>query len=243
MFVPTGPTGLGTSAVRILRRPSATTVDRADTGLMGSEPRPFHFPFPARINPAFDAARRLELLWIRSLSILSPEQLVHYDAGIKKIKRQLYGWAGFELLHKMILLQQLLAPVHSVAGRHRSEFGRPDPDRVLTRAQPQLRLGTLMPLLCLFFPVKAVIRVGPRDLQHGEGRPPVEPGGLSEEGPVPAQINLPERDLVTVTNVRMSLAFSQYSARGGLLSEPVEHAVHAVDIESEHGEFRCAVSV
>ncbi len=61
---------------------------------------------------------------------------------IKKIKRQLYGRAGFGLLRKMILLQWLLATVlvcrRSV--RSRSEFGRPDPNRVLTRWQPQLRL-------------------------------------------------------------------------------------------------------
>ncbi len=100
-----------------------------------------------------------------------------------------------------------------------------------------------MPHLSLFVPVKSVIRVRPRNLQHRERRPPVEPDGLSEEGPVPAQINLPERDLVTVDNVRMSLAVSQYSARGGLLSEPVENAMHDVDIESEHGRLRCAVSV
>jgi hypothetical protein len=100
-----------------------------------------------------------------------------------------------------------------------------------------------MPLLSLFFPVKAAIRVGPHNLQHRERRPPVEPGGLPEEGPVPAKINLPERDLVTVANIRMPLAVSQYSARGGLRSEPVEHAVHGVEIESEHGRLRRAVSV
>jgi hypothetical protein len=100
-----------------------------------------------------------------------------------------------------------------------------------------------MPLLSLFFPMKAVILVGPRNLQHGKRRPPVEPDGPSEEGPEPAEIHLPERDLVAVGNVRMPLAVSQHSARGGLLSEPVEHAVHGVDIEPEHGEFRRAVSV
>lgn len=100
-----------------------------------------------------------------------------------------------------------------------------------------------MPLLSLFFPKKPVIHVGPRNLRHGERRPPVEPDGLPEEGPIPAEIHLPERDLVAVGNVRMPLAFSQHSARGGLRSEPVEHAVHGVDIEPEHGEFRCAVSV
>lgn len=100
-----------------------------------------------------------------------------------------------------------------------------------------------MPHLSLFIPVKSVIRVGPRNLQHRERRPPVEPDGPSEESPVPAQINLPERGLVTVDNVTMSLAVSQYSARGALLSEPVENAVHDVDIESEHGQLRCAVSV
>jgi len=100
-----------------------------------------------------------------------------------------------------------------------------------------------MPLLHLLFPMKAVIHVGPRDLQHGKRRPPVEPDGLPEEGPVPAEIDLPERDLVTVDNVRMPLAVSQYSARGGLRSEPVEHAVHGVDIEPEHSELRCAVSM
>lgn len=100
-----------------------------------------------------------------------------------------------------------------------------------------------MPLLSLFFPMKAVIHVGPRNLQHGKRRPPVEPDGSPEEGPVPAEIHLPERDLATVGNVRMPLAISQYSARGGLRSEPVEHAVHGVDIEPEDGEFRYAVSV
>lgn len=100
-----------------------------------------------------------------------------------------------------------------------------------------------MPHLSLFVPVKSFMRVGPRNLQHRERRPPVEPDGLSEEGPVPAQINLPERDLLTVDNVRMSLAAGQYTARNGLLSEPVENAVHDVNIESEHGELRCVVSV
>lgn len=100
-----------------------------------------------------------------------------------------------------------------------------------------------MPLFHLFFPVKAVIRVGPRNLQYRKRRPPVEPDGLPEERPVPAEIDLPERDLVAVGNVKMPLAVSQYSTRGGLRSEPVEHAVHGVDIEPEHGKFRCAVSV
>ncbi|GAA3482294.1 hypothetical protein GCM10018966_068260 [Streptomyces yanii] len=61
---------------------------------------------------------------------------------IKKIKRQLYGRAGFELLRKMILLQWPFATVLLCrsSARSRSEFGRPDPDRVLTRWQPQLRL-------------------------------------------------------------------------------------------------------
>lgn len=40
--------------------------------------------------------------------------------------------------------------------------------------------------------------VGPRNVQHGERRPPVEPDGPAEERPVPAEIDLPERDLVTV---------------------------------------------
>ncbi len=100
-----------------------------------------------------------------------------------------------------------------------------------------------MPFVSLFFPVKTVIRVGPRDLQNREGRSSVEPDGPPEEGPVPAEVNVPERDVVTVDNARVPLAVSQYSARGGLLSDAVEHAVHGVDIESEHGELRSAVSV
>ncbi|WP_419184065.1 hypothetical protein [Streptomyces caniscabiei] len=54
---------------------------------------------------------------------------------IKKIRRQLYGRAGFELLRKMILLQWLPTVVLPCRwpARSRSEFGRPDPDRVLTR--------------------------------------------------------------------------------------------------------------
>lgn len=100
-----------------------------------------------------------------------------------------------------------------------------------------------MPLLSLIFPVETVIHIGPRNLQHRQRRPPVEPHSPSEEGSVPADIDLPERDLATVDNLTMPLAFSQYSTCGGLRSEPVEHAVHSVDIESEHGEFRSAVSV
>jgi hypothetical protein len=100
-----------------------------------------------------------------------------------------------------------------------------------------------MPFLNLFFPVKTVIRVGPRDLQHRERRSPVEPDAPPEEGPVPAEVNVPERDVVTVDNARVPLAVSQYIARGGLLSDAVEHAVHGVDIESEHGELRSAVGV
>lgn len=38
------------------------------------------------------------------------------------------------------------------------------------------------------------------------------------------------RNLLTVDNVSMALAARQYSARGGLRSEPVEHAVHVIDI-------------
>lgn len=92
-----------------------------------------------------------------------------------------------------------------------------------------------MPLLSLFFPMEAVVRVGPRNLQHGQRRPSVEPDRPSEEGPVPAAIHIPERNLVTLDHVRMPLAVSHYSTRGGLRSEPVEHAVHGVDIEPEHG--------
>lgn len=91
--------------------------------------------------------------------------------------------------------------------------------------------------------MKTVLHIGPRKLQHRERRPPVEPDGPPEEGPVPAEIDLPERDLAAVDNVTMLLAVRQYSADGGHLSEPVENAMHGVDIEPEHGEFRCAVSV
>lgn len=73
--------------------------------------------------------------------------------------------------------------------------------------------------------------------------PPVGPRGPPEEGSVPAGIGLPERDLVTVDNLGMSLAFSLYGTRGGLCSEPVERVVYGVDAESVHGEFRSAVSV
>ncbi len=60
---------------------------------------------------------------------------------IKKIKRQLYGRAGFELLRKMILLQCCIALVPALhPPHHRSEFGRPDSGRMVTRRQPQLRL-------------------------------------------------------------------------------------------------------
>ena len=60
-----------------------------------------------------------------------------------------------------------------------------------------------MPLLDLFFPVKAALHVGPRNLQHRKWRPPVEPDGPPKEGPVPTEIRLPEHDLVTVDNVRI----------------------------------------
>lgn len=61
---------------------------------------------------------------------------------IKKIKRQLYGRTGLELLRKMILLQQRIArvPTRQLPGPLRSEIGRPDPDRMVTRREPQLRL-------------------------------------------------------------------------------------------------------
>lgn len=100
-----------------------------------------------------------------------------------------------------------------------------------------------MLLLSLLFPMKAAIRVGPGDLQHRERGPPVEPDGPPEEGPVPAEIDLPERDLLTIDNVRLTLAVSQDSVGGGLRPESVEHAVRGVNIESEQGEFRCPVSV
>ncbi|MFJ3880905.1 transposase [Streptomyces sp. NPDC090077] len=60
---------------------------------------------------------------------------------LEKIKRQLYGRAGFELLRMMILLQQCITrvPTH-LPPRPRSEFGRPDSDRIVARRQPQLRL-------------------------------------------------------------------------------------------------------
>lgn len=48
----------------------------------------------------------------------------------------------------------------------------------------------------------AALGVRPRDLRHGERWPPVEPDGLPEEGPVPAAINLPERDSIPVDNIR-----------------------------------------
>lgn len=92
-----------------------------------------------------------------------------------------------------------------------------------------------MPLLSLFFPMEAVVRVGPRNLQHGKRWPSVEPDRPSEEGPVPAEIHIPECNLVTVDNVRMPLAVSHHSTRGYLRSKPIEHAVHGVDIQSEHG--------
>ncbi len=112
------------------------------------------------------------------------------------------------------------------------------------QAGRKLALARAKPLLALFDPQSPqVIHVGPRNLQHGERRQPVEPDGPAEERPVPAEIDLAGRDSVTVDNVRMPLALSQYGARGRLRSEPVDHAVHDLDIESEHGEFRCAVSV
>lgn len=100
-----------------------------------------------------------------------------------------------------------------------------------------------MPLVSLLVPVETSLGIGPRDLQHGERRQPVEPDGLPEEGPVPAAIDLSERDSMTVDDIRMALAVRQRFTRGGLLSEGVEHAVHGVDIEPEHGEFRSAVRV
>ncbi|RPK72070.1 hypothetical protein EES45_33885 [Streptomyces sp. ADI97-07] len=60
---------------------------------------------------------------------------------------------------------------------------------------------------------------------------------------MPAAIDLPERDLIPVDNIRMALAVRQHFACGGLLSERVKHAVHGVDIEPEHGEFGSAVGV
>lgn len=100
-----------------------------------------------------------------------------------------------------------------------------------------------MPLASLFTPVETALGIRPRDLQHGERWPPVEPDGQSEESPVPAAINLPERNSMSVDNIRMALAVRQCFARGRLLSECVEHAMHSVHIEPEHGEFRSTVSV
>lgn len=100
-----------------------------------------------------------------------------------------------------------------------------------------------MPLVSLRIPVETALDIRPRDLQHRERRPPVEPDGPSKESPVPAAINVPERDLIPVDNIRMALTVRQHFARGRLLSERVEHAVHGVDIEPEHGEFRSAMSV
>ncbi len=100
-----------------------------------------------------------------------------------------------------------------------------------------------MPLVSLLIPVEMALDIRPHDLQHRQRRPPVEPDGLPEEGPVPAAINLPERDSMPDDNIRMALAVRQCFARGGLLSESVEHAVHEADIEPEYGEFRSAVRV
>lgn len=100
-----------------------------------------------------------------------------------------------------------------------------------------------MPLFSLLIPVEAALGIRPRNLQHRKRRPPVEPDGLSEEGPIPATINLPERDLIPVDNIRMALTVRQCLARSSLLSERVEHAVHDVNIEPEHGEFRSTVRV
>lgn len=100
-----------------------------------------------------------------------------------------------------------------------------------------------MPLVSLRIPMETVLGIRPRNLQHGERRPPVESNGLPEEGPVPAAIYLSERDLMPDDNIRMALTVRQCFARGGPLSEGVEHAVHGVDIEPEHGELRSAVHV
>lgn len=100
-----------------------------------------------------------------------------------------------------------------------------------------------MPLVSVLIPVETALGIRPRDLHYRERRPPVETDGLPEEGPVPAAINLPERDSMIGDNIRMALAVCQCFACGGLLSEGVEHAVHGVDIEPKHGEFRSAVGV
>ncbi len=66
-----------------------------------------------------------------------------------------------------------------------------------------------MPLVSLLIPVETAFGIGPRDLQHGERRPPVERDGLPEEDPAPAAINLPERDSMTGDNIRMALTVGQ----------------------------------
>lgn len=51
-----------------------------------------------------------------------------------------------------------------------------------------------MPLVRAFIPVETAFGIRPRDLHYRERWPPVEADGLPEEGPVPAAINLPERE-------------------------------------------------
>lgn len=51
-----------------------------------------------------------------------------------------------------------------------------------------------MPLVRALIPVETALGIRPRDLHNRERRPPVEADGLPEESPVPAAINLPERD-------------------------------------------------
>lgn len=60
---------------------------------------------------------------------------------------------------------------------------------------------------------------------------------------MPATINVPECDSMAGDNIRMALAVCQCFACGRPLSERVEHAMHRVDIEPAHGEFRSAVCV
>ncbi|MFC7648922.1 hypothetical protein ACFQX6_57185 [Streptosporangium lutulentum] len=74
-----GPTGLGTSAARVRLAPGVTgpggvrSFTHVPYEQVGPVPLPeFHMPFPARMNPRVDTARRNTAKWVREMGMFEP---------------------------------------------------------------------------------------------------------------------------------------------------------------------------
>ncbi len=75
--LPAGPTGLGTSAVRISPNARGKGAQPSTAASDGSTPHRqprFSIPFPSQIGPDVERARQRGLRWARSMEISRTEQ-------------------------------------------------------------------------------------------------------------------------------------------------------------------------